>query len=114
MTLAHNLTFDELDEASARVAGLLKAQGIEPGERVGIMLPEGTQSAIIADGALRAGCVVVPLDLSFTEREVAFHLGDSQARMVFAWHEYAPAAGPGATAAGSICKLVDSNTFGGA
>ncbi|MFY9865337.1 MAG: AMP-binding protein, partial [Trebonia sp.] len=33
------LTYRELDEASARVAGLLHARGLKPGDRVGIMMP---------------------------------------------------------------------------
>ncbi|MEA2242051.1 MAG: long-chain acyl-CoA synthetase, partial [Solirubrobacteraceae bacterium] len=33
------LTYDQLDDAVARTAGLLKAKGVEPGDRVGLMLP---------------------------------------------------------------------------
>ena len=33
------ITYAELDEATARVAGLLRERGLEPGDRVGIMLP---------------------------------------------------------------------------
>jgi long-chain acyl-CoA synthetase len=122
MNYAHNLirsaalrggAFNDLDRASAQVAGLLRAQGIEPGERVAIMLPDGAEFAITYYGALRAGCVAVPMDVRLTEREVAFYLADSQARMVFAGPECAQAAGPGATAAGSTCMIVDPDSFGG-
>ena len=34
------LTYGMLDEGSARIAGLLRSKGIEPGDRVGLMLPE--------------------------------------------------------------------------
>ena len=33
------LTYAALDAAAARVAGLLRVKGVEPGDRVGIMLP---------------------------------------------------------------------------
>ena len=33
------ITYAELDAASARVAGLLRERGVEPGDRVGLMLP---------------------------------------------------------------------------
>ncbi|HEX4908423.1 MAG TPA: AMP-binding protein, partial [Actinomycetes bacterium] len=33
------LTYAEFDEGSARVAGLLAARGVAPGDRVGLMLP---------------------------------------------------------------------------
>jgi acyl-coenzyme A synthetase/AMP-(fatty) acid ligase len=38
------LTYAELDELSARAAGWLRARGVEPGDRVGIMLPNIAQS----------------------------------------------------------------------
>ena len=34
------MTYRALDEASARVAGLLRERGLKPGDRVGIMMPK--------------------------------------------------------------------------
>src|SRR6188472_3723595 len=84
-------TYSELDAASARVAGLLRARGVGPGDRVGI---------------LRAGGVVVPLNVLLKPREVAFYLGDPQARIVFAWHEFGDAAAAGAADAGAEVIMV--------
>src|SRR5262249_4308802 len=55
-------TYAELDEATARVAGLLLARGLEPGDRVGVMLPNVPEFAIAYYGVLRAGGVVVPMN----------------------------------------------------
>ena len=33
------LSYAALDDAAARVAGLLRAKGVQPGDRVGMMLP---------------------------------------------------------------------------
>jgi long-chain acyl-CoA synthetase len=33
------LSYELLDEGSARVAGMLREKGVEPGDRVGVMLP---------------------------------------------------------------------------
>ena len=93
------LTYAELDAASARVAEMLRARGINPGDRVGIMLPNVPQFAIAYYGVLRAGGVVVPMNVLLKQREVAFYLGDSQARFVFAWHEFAGEAALGASEA---------------
>ena len=45
-------------------------------------------------GALRAGAAVVPMNVLLKEREVAFHVGDSEAKLLLAWHEFADAAAP--------------------
>ena len=74
------ITYAELDEATARVAGLLRERGLEPGDRVGIMLPNVPQFAVAYYGVLRAGGVVVPMNVLLKEREVAFYLGDSEAK----------------------------------
>ena len=53
-------TYPELDEASARVAGLLRERGLKPGDRVGIMLPNVAEFAVAYYGVLRAGGVGRP------------------------------------------------------
>ena len=50
---------------------LLRAKGVEPGDRVGIMLPNVPYFAVCYYGALRAGAVVVPMNVLLKEREVA-------------------------------------------
>jgi long-chain acyl-CoA synthetase len=106
-------TYAELDAASARVAGLLRARGVNPGDRVGIMLPNVPQFAVVYYGVLRAGGVVVPMNVLLKQREVAFYLGDPQARVVFAWHECANAAVAGAAEAGADVILVGAGEFEG-
>ena len=49
------LDYSALDDASARVAGLLAARGLGPGSRVGIMLPNVPEFAVVYYGVLRAG-----------------------------------------------------------
>ena len=91
------LSFAQLDAASARVAGLLRDRGVQPGDRVGVMLPNVPQFAAAYYGILRAGAVVVPMNVLLKSREVAFHLGDSQASLVLAWHGFAEDAVAGAS-----------------
>src|SRR5262245_31334001 len=55
------VTYRDLDQASARVTGFLRRFGIEPGDRVAIMLPNVSEFAITYYGVLRAGGVVVPM-----------------------------------------------------
>ncbi|WP_406003260.1 long-chain-fatty-acid--CoA ligase [Streptomyces sp. NBC_00829] len=105
------LTYAQLDKASARVAGLLRDRGVQPGDRVGIMLPNVPQFAAVYYGILRAGAVVVPMNVLLKAREVAFYLGDSQAKLVLAWHGFAQDAQAGAAAAGTECLLVTPGDF---
>ena len=105
------LTFAQLDEASTRVAGLLRDRGVRPGDRIGIMLPNVPQFAAAYYGILRAGAVVVPMNVLLKSREVAFYLGDSQAKLVLAWHGFAEDATAGAATAGTQCLLVTPGEF---
>jgi long-chain acyl-CoA synthetase len=105
------LTYDELDAAVARTAGLLKAKGVEPGDRVGVMLPNVPQFPVAYFGALRAGAVVVPLNPMLKAREVAYHLSDSGAGILLAWHEAADAAHAGAEEAGADCVLIEPGSL---
>ena len=100
-------SYKALDSATARLAGLLRAHGVRPGDRVGLMMPNVPEFAIVYYGALRAGAVVVPLNVQFRRGEVAYHLGDSGARLLFAWASCGEA-GPGATDAGAGCVLLGS------
>src|SRR5947199_4304284 len=93
------LTYDALERASALAAGLLKARGVEPGDRVGVMLPNVGYFPVCYYGALRAGAAIVPMNVLLKEREVAYYMADSGARVLFAWHDFADAAKAGAGAA---------------
>jgi long-chain acyl-CoA synthetase len=105
------LSYAVLDRAVARVAGLLRAKGIEPGDRVGIMLPNVPYFPICYYGALRVGAAIVPMNPLLKDREVAFYLGDSGAEVLFAWHQFADAAQAGAEQAGADCVLVEPGEF---
>src|SRR3954471_19582313 len=105
------VTYAMLDEGSARVAALLRDKGIEPGDRVGIMLPNVPYFALAYYGVLRAGGVVVPMNVLLKEREVEFYLRDSGAEHLFAWHGFADAAQPGAEQAGAEAIIVEPGPF---
>src|SRR3954452_15394511 len=101
------LNYHALAGASAHVAGLLRERGIGPGDRVGIMLPNVPYFPVVYYGVLRAGAVVVPMNVLLKGREVAYYLDDSGARAVFAWHGFAEAAEAGAEEAGAELILVE-------
>src|SRR4051794_25557375 len=105
------LNYQLLDEGSARVAGLLKEKGVGPGDRVGIMLPNVPHFPVVFYGVLRAGAVVVPMNVLLKGREVSFYLKDPEAKLLFAWHDFADAANEGAEEAGAEAILVKPGEF---
>src|SRR5829696_7149840 len=105
------INWQAVDEGSARVAGLLKAKGLEAGDRVGVMLPNVPYFPIAYYGILRAGGTVVPMNVLLKGREVKFYLEDPGAKWVFAWHDFAEAAEQGADEAGAEVILVKPGEF---
>src|ERR1700730_18531202 len=104
------MTYQALDEASARVAGLLHERGLKPGDRVGIMMPNVAEVPVVYYVILRAGGVVVPMNPLLKAREVAYYLGDSGAGLMFAWHAFADQARGGAEPAGGESIGVDAGS----
>ncbi len=105
------VSYSMLDAASARVAGLLRSRGLSPGDRVGIMLPNVPYFAVIYYGVLRAGGIVVPMNVLLKQREVCFYLRDPGAKLLFAWHGFSEDAEAGAAEAGAECILVTPGEF---
>ena len=81
------LTYARLDDTTARLARLMAAMLIRPGDRIGLMVPNVPEFGLVFYAALRCGAVVVPMNPLLTEREIAYYLQDSGARFLFAWHE---------------------------
>jgi long-chain acyl-CoA synthetase len=95
-----------LDNASQRVSAMLKRKGVGVGDRVGIMLPNVPYFPAVYYGALRAGAVVVPMNVLLKGREVGFYLSDPQVKVLFAWHGFMEAAEGGAKEAGGGVEIV--------
>ncbi|HEX2393230.1 MAG TPA: long-chain fatty acid--CoA ligase [Solirubrobacterales bacterium] len=108
------LTYGRLDESSARLAALLRERGLRPGDRVGLMLPNVPEFPVLYYGILRAGGVVVPMNVLLKRREIAFYLGDSGARALLAWHGFAAEARAGAEEAGAELIEVEPGEFAAA
>jgi long-chain acyl-CoA synthetase len=100
-------TFAEFDAAAARVATLLARAGVEPGDRVGVMLPNTPAFAIVFYGIMYRGAVAVPMNPLLKAREVAYYLSNSGAKALFATPAFADEATAGAAEVRARCWVVD-------
>jgi long-chain acyl-CoA synthetase len=105
------LTYADLDDRSARLAALLRERGLRQGDRVGVMLPNVLEFPISYYGVLRAGGVVVPMNVLLKRREIAFYLEDSGAKLLLAWHGFGTDASEGAADAGTELIEVEPGSF---
>ncbi|MCK5891664.1 long-chain fatty acid--CoA ligase [Aeromicrobium sp.] len=79
------LTYGQVNAASNQVAHLLTSRGVQPGDKVALSCPNLPYFSIVYFGILKAGAVVVPLNVLLKGREVAYHLADSEAKAFFAF-----------------------------
>ncbi|MEO6826003.1 MAG: 3-phosphoshikimate 1-carboxyvinyltransferase [Microbacteriaceae bacterium] len=76
-----HLTWGQLDAAVDQAGALFLDLGVQPGDRVAVQLPNGSDFIVIALAAMRIGAVVCPIMPIFRQREVAFALKRSRARV---------------------------------
>ncbi len=86
-----SLSFGECLAAARAFAGWLRREGVAPGERVAIMLPNVLAFPVASYGALLGGHVVVNVNPLYTARELSHQLGDAGARTLVVWEPALPA-----------------------
>ncbi|WP_406466731.1 AMP-binding protein [Streptomyces sp. NBC_01594] len=106
------LSYRETDALSDSVAGHLAAKGLEPGDRVAIMLQNSPQFVLALLGAWKAGATVVPLNPMYKSGEVGHVLKDAEVTALIcadrAWESYlrdAAATAPTVRIAATACEL---------
>ena len=83
------MTYGELDHLSAALGAWLQAQGLEPGARVAIMLPNIPQFPVTMAAVLRAGFTCVNVNPLYTARELEHQLKDSGATAIVVLENFA-------------------------
>ncbi|MCP2343852.1 long-chain-fatty-acid--CoA ligase [Actinomadura rupiterrae] len=77
------LSYAFLNTVANQVANLLRERGIGPGDKIALSSPNLPYFPMVYFGALKAGAVVVPLNVLLKPREIAYHLSDSDAKAFF-------------------------------
>ena len=78
------LSYAELDRLSNQVARALLAQGVAPGDRVGILAPKSAAAVVAVYGVLKAGACYVPLDPKSPAPRLTAIMADSGIAVVLA------------------------------
>ena len=101
-----SFTYAQVDEISGRVASALLATGLERGDKVAVQLPNLPQFLFTYFGILKAGLVMVPLNPLLRAPEVAYHLEDSDAKVLVTFEMFAEEAHRGAQSVDGVVTYV--------
>jgi len=77
------MSFGELRAASLRLAAWLQDEGIRPGAKVALLMPNGYQTCRLFIGAMYGGYCVTPLNLLAQPAQLSYVLEHSDAEIVF-------------------------------
>jgi len=82
------VTYAKLRDMSRALDAELADQGVQPGEVVSYMLPNGVSAAGVFLGAMYGGYVVSPISLLAQDSQIEYTLAHSETRIVFAAPEF--------------------------
>jgi long-chain acyl-CoA synthetase len=103
------VTFGRLDRAANAMAHALAGHAVGPGDRVAVMLGNGTDAFVAWYAAARRGALVVPVSTRLTAPEAAYIVSDSGAIVLV--HDGSPAAAAAATTTGVTAVRVDPSAL---
>lgn len=84
------ITYHQLYELTNRTGNALADLGVEPEQRVILLLPDGPEFVATFLGAMKIGAVPVPINVLATPLDLAYFLNDSRAKVVVAGQEFLP------------------------
>ena len=103
-----SLTYGQLWEQARRYAAVLRARGVGPGDRVGMLMPNIPQFPMTYYGVLALGAVVVPIHSLLKAEEIAFVLADAEVSVLVCAAPLLGEGAPGAALAGiALLSVLD-------
>ncbi|HBH01178.1 MAG TPA: hypothetical protein DDZ42_04525, partial [Candidatus Rokubacteria bacterium] len=75
-------TYRELDAACSLLAGRLRRLGLEPGDRLGLHLPNSAEFVLVYYAAQKLGVVPLSLNVTYAGEEIAYIAGDATPRAI--------------------------------
>jgi long-chain acyl-CoA synthetase len=96
------VSFGELDGLTERLAAGLREQGVQSGDRVAIMLPNGIDAVVAIEATLRAGAAIMPINPTAKHDRVSDLLQRSEAAALLTDTERAGEAAQAVAAVGEV------------
>jgi long-chain acyl-CoA synthetase len=87
--MGKTISYAEMDEHSRALGAYLQSLGLQPGDRVALMMPNVLQYPVAAAAVLRAGFVVVNVNPLYTPRELEHQLKDSGSKAIIILENFA-------------------------
>jgi len=116
------ITYRDLHDRAARLAGILRARGVGPEVTVAIQLPKSPEAIVAILAVLEAGGAYLPLDPGYPEERLAWMTADARAALTLNEADLAaadfqdaaqdPAPGPAAPSASPAYVLYTSGSTG--
>ncbi|HZZ90904.1 MAG TPA: AMP-binding protein, partial [Caulobacteraceae bacterium] len=72
------LSYGELEAGAGRLAALLNAKGVAPGDRVAVQTAKSPEAVMLYLATLQVGAVFLPLNTAYTRAEVDYFLADAE------------------------------------
>jgi long-chain acyl-CoA synthetase len=95
------LSYGDLEDASARFATMLRSHGVEPGDRVAMIMPNVAYFPIVYYAILRVGAIVVPMNPLLKAGEITYTWNDSGAKLAVVFPLFAEEAAKAAGVTGT-------------
>jgi malonyl-CoA/methylmalonyl-CoA synthetase len=106
------VSFAEFTALTDRLAGLLVATGLAPGDRVAVQADKSVMLLALYAATVKAGGVYLPLNTGYTAAELDYFLGDAKPRIVVTAATAATAIAPLATRGGATLFTLDADESG--
>lgn len=89
VSMGRTMTYEQVDRYSRQFGAYLLSRGLQPGDKIALMMPNLLQYPIALFGALRAGLVVVNTNPLYTPREMKHQFIDSGAKAIIIAENFA-------------------------
>jgi O-succinylbenzoic acid--CoA ligase len=104
---AERLDYATLDARVSALAHALRGDGIAPGDILAVCLHNGLPAVLLAHAARRCGAILLPINTRLRPAEVAFSLGDAEARRLIHDADTLDLAAPAADDAGVATRAFE-------
>ncbi|QFT47513.1 Long-chain-fatty-acid--CoA ligase [Roseivivax sp. THAF40] len=105
-------SYADIAALAARLAGLLRARGLDKGDRLAMQCPKSSEAFALYLACLQAGVIFLPLNTAYTPDEIAYFVGDATPKIVVADPDAAAALQPVCDKAGAALLTLDDKGQG--